>query len=260
MTYPRRRRLAAAACLTCLIGMSTAAQNRAADEQRREQWQKVDAILMELGVRPGATIADIGAGDGFFTARLAKAVGFGGHVYAVDISDKALERLRTRLEEDGIRNVTIVKSEPNDPKLPERSLDGALIVNAYHEMTEHQSILSAVRRALKPDGRFVIVEPVRQSRRGRPRADEERDHEIDPEFLLQDARATGFRVMALRDPFAVREGDAIYWLMTLEPGDCISTGTPQGVGDGRKPPEYLKRGDVMEADVEGIGVLRNPVR
>jgi len=48
--------------------------------------------------------------------------------------------------------------------------------------------------------------------------------------------------------------------MTLEPGDCISTGTPQGVGDGRKPPEYLKRGDVMEADVEGIGVLRNPVR
>jgi SAM-dependent methyltransferase len=67
-------------------------------------------------------------------------------------------------------------------------LDGALIVNAYHEMDQHRSVLAALR-ALKPEGRLVIVEPVRDARRGRPRADQTRDHEIDPEYVLQDARA-----------------------------------------------------------------------
>ena len=113
------------------------AQERAAQERRREQWQKVDDIFAAMAIRPGATVADIGAGDGFFTSRLARAVGPDGRVFAVDIDDKALERLRKRLEEDAIRNVTVVKGATDDPKLPERVLDSALIVNAYHEMDQH---------------------------------------------------------------------------------------------------------------------------
>ena len=206
-------------CLAYLVSAVTLwAQSRASEESRREQWQKVEQIFAEMGLRPGSTVADVGAGDGFFTTRLARAVGSNGRVFAVEINDAAIQRLRRRLQEDGVENVTIVKGAPDDPKLPEATLDAALIVNAYHEMEQHQAMLAALRRALKPDGRLVIVEPVTPSRRGRPRADETRNHEIDPEYVLQDARAAGFAVVALKDPFT-RRGHDIEWLMTLQPGE-----------------------------------------
>jgi predicted methyltransferase len=205
-------------CLAGLLsGMSLLAQSRASEEGRREQWQNVDQIFAEMGVRPGAVVADVGAGDGFFTSRLARVVGSNGRVFAVEIDDAGIRRLRQRLRDDGIENVTIVKGAPDDPKLPELALDAALIVNAYHEMTQHASMMAALRRALKPDARLVIVEPVSPSRRGRPRAEQARNHEIDPEYVLQDARAAGFRVVALQDPFTKRKGD-IEWLMALQPG------------------------------------------
>ena len=217
------------ACFACLVSTtSLLAQDRASQERRREQWQNVEVIFAEMGVRRGATVADIGAGDGFFTSRLARSVGGNGRVFAVEIDDAVMTRLRKRLQEDGINNVTIVKGSIDDPKLPDATFDAALIVNAYHEMEQHQSMLAALRRALKPDGRLVIVEPVTPSRRGRPRADEAKNHEIDPEYLLQDARAAGFAVVSLRDPFTRRDGD-IEWLMTLHPGDMAPvtlTGTP----------------------------------
>jgi FkbM family methyltransferase len=98
------------ACFACLISTtSLLAQDRAAQERGREQWQNVDLIFAEMGVRPGATVADIGAGDGFFTSRLARSVGGKGRVFAVDIDDAVMARLRKRLQEDGIDNVTIVK-------------------------------------------------------------------------------------------------------------------------------------------------------
>jgi predicted methyltransferase len=203
-------------CLAFVLGgISLSAQDRAPAERSREQWQKVDQIFAAMGVREGATVADIGAGDGFFTSRLSRAVGARGQVYAVDIDDKALERLRRRLQEEQARNVIVIKGTPDNPNLPERALDAALIVNSYHEMTEHQSMLAALRRALKPDGRLVIVEPVSDSKRGRPRADQARDHEIDPEFVLQDARATGFRVVGLEDPFTIRSTN-LEWMMVLQ--------------------------------------------
>jgi predicted methyltransferase len=222
---PRTRRLtvvhlALGACV--FAGVSLLAQDRASQERRREQWQKVDAIFTEMGVRPGAVVADVGAGDGFFTSRLAKAVGPNGRVFAVDIDDAAMERLRRRLQDEGIQNVTIVKGATDDPKLPKATLDAALIVNAYHEMEQHQAVLASLRAALKPDGRLVIVEPVTPSRRSRPRADEAKSHEIDPEYVLQDARAAGFAVLTLKDPFTRRDGE-IEWLMALQPGDLPPT-------------------------------------
>lgn len=221
-----RRGLCQLACLAYLLAATLlVAQDRATQERRREQWQKVDEVLTAMDVRGGVTVADVGAGDGFFTSRLARAVGPDGRVFAVDIDDSALERLRKRLDDEGIRNVTIVKGTQDDPKLPERVLDAALIVNAYHEMQQHQSVLSALRRALKPQGRLVIVEPVRDTRRGRSRADQVRDHEIDPEFVLQDARAAGFRIVGLQDPFTVRDHD-LEWLLALQPAESSPPTVP----------------------------------
>jgi predicted methyltransferase len=237
-----RRGLSHLICLALLLtGLSLSAQRRADQEGSREQWQKVDEIFAALGVRPGATIADVGAGDGFFTIRLSRAVGPDGRILAVDIDDDALGRLRRRLEEERLHNVAVIKGMPDDPKLPEGTLDGALIVNAYHEMREHQQMLSALHRALKADGRLVIVEPVRDSRRGRPRADQVRNHEIDPEFVLQDARAAGFRVVGLQDPFTIRNV-SLEWLMVLQPaemsasaGNAAAPGAEEPAGDVSDP-------------------------
>jgi FkbM family methyltransferase len=223
--HPRRLFLRLVICLASLVSdVSLLAQSRTAEEARRDQWQKVDEIFAEMRIVPGAVVADIGAGDGFFTSRLARTVGSNGRVFAVEIDDAQIERLRKRLQNDGVENVIIVKAAADDPKLPERALDAALIVNAYHEMSEHQSVMAAIRRALKSDARLVIVEPVTASKRGRLRAEQTRDHEIDPEYVLRDARTAGFRVVALQDPFTRRNGD-IEWLMALQPGEIPLSGT-----------------------------------
>jgi predicted methyltransferase len=187
-------------------------------ECQRERWQKVDEIFEAMDVRPGATVADIGAGGGFFTTRLSKAVEPGGRVFAVDVSEEQLQRLREKVAEAGIVNVTVVEGAADDPRLPPGTLDAALIVNAYHEMNEHQAMLGAIRRALKPDGRLVLVEPISDRRRGETRAEQVRSHEIAPEHAVADARAAGFRIVGLRDPFTKREHDT-EWLLVLQPED-----------------------------------------
>jgi len=201
------------------------AQSRADQEKQREQWQRVSDIFQAMGVRPGAHVADVGAGDGFFTSRLAIAVGPSGHVFAVDVDDAPLDRLRRRLVEEGHSNVTLIKGTSNDPRLQAGALDAALIINAYHEMPEHQSMLQAIRTALKPTGRLVIVEPISDARRAAARAEQTREHEIAPEFALQDARAAGFRITGLEDPFTTR-GRVVEWMMAVTPGAASATAAP----------------------------------
>lgn len=196
--------------------------NRASQEATRETQQRVADIFRIMGVAPGAVIADVGAGQGFFTVRLAKAVGDTGRVYAVDISQQALRSLRTRLEEEGLRNVQVVEGVADDPKLPENTLDAALIVNAYHEMTEHQAMLAHLRKALKPTGRLIIVEPISQSRRDGTRESQASRHEIAPEFVLRDAREAGFNVAALEDPFSNHHGHGGEYLLALSPAASAS--------------------------------------
>jgi ubiquinone/menaquinone biosynthesis C-methylase UbiE len=191
---------------------------QASQEQAREAWQRVPDIFAALGARPGAVIADVGAGPGFFTERLARTVGPGGRVLAVDIDASALRRLEERVRAAGLGNVETIEGQGNDPRLPAASLDGALIVNAYHEMADHQAMLAAIRAALKPDGRLVIVEPISDARRDDGRESQTRQHEIAPRFVQEDARAAGFRIVSFEDPFTKRPGHDTEYLLVLAPG------------------------------------------
>ncbi len=206
--------------LVAMAAIATAT-SALAQESRREEWQKVDEIFKAMGVRPGAVVADIGAGGGFFTTRLARAVGAEGRVLAVDVDRVSLGRMRQRLEADGISNVETVESAHDDPKLAPGTLDAALIVNAYHEMKEHQAMLTKIRAALKPEGRLVIVEPISPSRRTGKREEQVQRHEIGIEFVQQEARDAGFRVLRAEDPFTTRAGSAGQtdeeWLLVLTP-------------------------------------------
>lgn len=193
----------------------------------RESWQRVPDIFDAMGVAPGAVVADVGAGDGFFTTRLAKAVGPTGRVYAVDISQSALDRLKANISSENLTNVEPTLGAPDDPKLPAGVLDGALIVNAYHEMREHQAMLLAIRRALKPTGRLVIVEGIIDAQRGAPRASQESRHYLAPHYLQQDVIASGFLITRVEDPFTKRMGPSSEYLVVLTPTPAPIAGEPE---------------------------------
>lgn len=212
------------------IGPAGAQESRtpAHTETPREQWQKVDEIFAAMQVRPGAVVADIGAGDGFFTTRLASAVGAGGRVLAVDIGASALRRLRERVTSDGLTTVEVIEGAVDDPKLPAGTVDAALIVNAYHEMVEHQAMLGKIKAALKPGGRLVIVEPISPSRRNLARNEQTRNHEIAIDFVREDARIAGFTQVSMADPFTsrphARSGDD-EWMLVLTPAVAAPVGS-----------------------------------
>jgi ubiquinone/menaquinone biosynthesis C-methylase UbiE len=184
----------------------------------RESWQRIPEIVSALGIGAGSVVADIGAGEGYFSTRFAAIVGAEGRVFAVDINDSALVKLQRRIERDGLANITAVLGTPADPKLPAASLDAAFIINAYHEMTKGTAILAAIRAALKPGGRLVIVEPISDAYRSRPRIDQEDRHEIAPGFVQRDALDAGFVVSRLDDPFTRRPNGTPEYLLVLSPG------------------------------------------
>jgi predicted methyltransferase len=208
---------ASAVCLTAAVAIVVASACQSSGDETRERWQKVPEIVAALGVRRGSAVADIGAGRGFFTLRLAREVGSDGSVYAVDLDGGDLRRLRERAGEEGLRHVETIESEPDDPRLPAQSIDAALIVNAYHEMREHQAMLDGIRRALRPGGRLVIVEPILESRRGEPRERQESSHEIEPRYVEADLRDAGFDVLELRDPFTTRPEGDVEWMIVATP-------------------------------------------
>src|SRR5215470_12095208 len=101
---------------------------------RRKKWQKPSAVVRALGLRRGQVIAEVGSGPGYFTPRLARAVGPSGHVYALDPEPAVLDVMRKRIKEAGVKNVTPVLSRDDDPLLPQGRCELAVIINVYHHM------------------------------------------------------------------------------------------------------------------------------
>jgi predicted methyltransferase len=123
----------------------------------RAAWQKPDQIMDALGIAEGAHVADIGAGAGWFTTRLARRVGPNGMVYAQDVQPQMLQAIRRRVQREGLRNVTTVLGVGSSPNLPPGVLDAVLVVDAYPEVQDRVTFLKNVVRGLKPNGRIGIV-------------------------------------------------------------------------------------------------------
>lgn len=124
----------------------------------RAEWQKPDLIVSALDLKPGMTVADLGAGSGYFTRRFAKAVGPTGKVYAVDISADILAYLKQRAAKEGLKNIEIVVDKPDDPMLPANSIDVAFFGEVTHHIAHRTDFFKKVYAALKPDGRMAIVD------------------------------------------------------------------------------------------------------
>jgi SAM-dependent methyltransferase len=160
------------------------------ERSEREPEEEPEKALDALGNLTGATVADVGAGSGYFTVRLSKRVGPSGRVFANDLQPEMLKMLGARLARERIANVTLVQGSIVDPKLPPASIDLVLMVDVYHEFAEPQKMLRAIRAALKSDGRLVLLE----YRKEDPEVPIRFEHKMSVEEAKIELEAEGFRL------------------------------------------------------------------
>ena len=160
---------------------------------RRARWQKPSAVVRALGLRRGQVIAEVGSGPGYFTPRLARAVGRAGHVYALDPEPAVLDVLRHRMKRAGVRNVTPVLSRDDDPMLPDRRCDLAVIINAYHHMDGGAAFLRRLVSRLPRGARVITVDWNEDTEFGPPAK-----RRVPRTRFLRDARRAGLKLVADR--------------------------------------------------------------
>jgi ubiquinone/menaquinone biosynthesis C-methylase UbiE len=161
------------------------------EDPARARWQRPARLLGALGLRPGQTVAEIGAGSGYLVRRLARAVGPRGRVYAVDAEPRMLPVLLERLRRARIGNVTPVLGRDDDPLLPDRTCDLVLVVNTYHHFPGGPRFLRRLARLLRAGGRLVNVDfHRRETPVGPPLA-----RRIARDAFLRDARRAGMRLV-----------------------------------------------------------------
>jgi SAM-dependent methyltransferase len=128
------------------------------DEKERDAARESDQIVRLLGIRSGMTVADIGAGSGYYVVRLSPIVGADGRIIAEDITPEYLRALRNRVRELGLQNVVVSQGEPHDPRLPAGSVDIAMLVHMYHEIAQPYGLLYNLVPSLRPKARVGIVD------------------------------------------------------------------------------------------------------
>lgn len=163
----------------------SALSSTASSEEVRDERQEAATVMDLAQISPGMSVADIGAGDGYYTVRLAARVGPSGRVLAQDIDGDALTRLANRVERERLDNVSITHGAEDDPRLPENSFDRIFLVDMYSEVTEPYAFLWRLRPALREGGQVIVVDEERSS--DRPG--------IDPRLLFCEFGSTGFRLV-----------------------------------------------------------------
>lgn len=167
------------------------------DDPQRDAWQKPHEVIQALGLKPDAVVADIGAGTGYFAARLAQMVPKG-RVYAVDTEPDMVKHLAERAKREGLKNLSAVAGAPNDPRLPQKA-DVILLVDVYHHIEDRERYFSKLAGSLKPGGRVAIIDFRMDSPDGPPKA-----ARIEPERVRAEFKRAGYE-LAQEHPFLPRQ-------------------------------------------------------
>jgi predicted methyltransferase len=153
----------------------------------RDQWQRPDQIMDALGIGEASVVADLGAGSGWFTVRLARRVGPNGLVYAQDVQPEMLAAISRRVQREGMRNVRPVLGRGSDPRLPARTLDAIVMVEVAHQIEDRVTLFRELRNALKPQGRLGVIDY--RLNGGGPGPD--MDERVDPDVIVKEAEQGG---------------------------------------------------------------------
>ncbi len=160
------------------------------DDPTRDEWQKPDEVVAALKLSPGMTVADLGAGTGYFNRRLSEAVGPEGKVLAVDIEPAMVKHMQERAEQEKTPNVTPILARPADPKLPMGGVDLVLIVDTYHHFDDRLQYFQRLKRAMKPGGRLAIIDFHKRELPVGP----DPDHKLEREQVVAEMEAAGWRL------------------------------------------------------------------
>lgn len=160
---------------------------RYATEEARDRVNEAEDIMDRAGIRRGMTVADIGAGEGYYTVRLAKRVGPTGRVLAEDIVPEVIDALGQRVNRENWTNVSVKLGTPENPKLPENSFDRVFLVHMYHEIEEPYAFLWHMRPALKAGGEVIVVDAMRPTAQ----------HGTPPRLLTCEFGSVGYQLISL---------------------------------------------------------------
>lgn len=168
--------------------VATIVSSRWSTEEARDRLNEAEAVMNRAGIAPGMTVADIGAGEGYYTIRLAQRVGPDGRVLAEDIIPEIRDALATRVARERLDNVSVRLGEPDDAKLPANSFDRVLMVHMYHEIAEPYRFLWNLRPGLRRGGQVVVVDADRPTQ----------NHGTPPALLRCEFAAVGYRQVAMQ--------------------------------------------------------------
>ena len=187
-------RLRHLAPLTFIVALASVALVASQDEwSKRDAWQRPAEVMDAIGAKPGSIVADVGCGQGYFTFHLAARVGTRGRVFAEDILDSDLQKIRDRASKEKLPQIETIRGTETDPHLPAGALDAVLVVNAYHEMIQFDAMMSAFFRALKPGAVLAILDA--RDDPGKPRKHYQDRHTLPQQLVREDAARTGFRFL-----------------------------------------------------------------
>lgn len=170
---------------------------RTLDNPNRDKTQKPEEIIAALHLRPGATVADIGTGTGYMLPHLSRAVGPGGKVFGEDIQTDFLDKARARVAAGKLTNAELFLGNENDPKLPEASVDVALVLDVYHHFDYPDKMLANIAHCLKGTGRLVIVDYYKKDRP---------DHiRLERDDVIKEIEANGFKLASKTDSIGAKQ-------------------------------------------------------
>lgn len=190
------------------------------DEKARDDAGEPGQLVRLLGIKPGMTVADLGAGSGYYVVRLSPIVGSNGRIIAEDVVPEYLQGLRKRVRDLGLQNVTVTLGEPHDPELPTGSVDVAILVHMYHEVTQPYGLLYNLIPALKPNARVGIVDGFAPTS----------EHGTPPSLLRCELAAVGYRKVS----FDRLKGSDTY-LAIFAPPSVASRTRPEAIVACRAP-------------------------
>ncbi len=213
-TGEARQRLLSVLLLLAVVVWSPLAASCQSRELSEEARQSFSAAMDALGIGPGSVVADVGAGPGPYTFPLAERVGPDGKVYAVDIDEDDLAKIRSRAEREDVVQVETILGATDDPRLPAAALDVVLVINAYHEFREYDEMLQGFHRALKPGGRLAIIDA--KTGAGEARSRYHSRHRIPAELVREDTRRNGFRLLHNQPRFVHHRRNREFYLLVFE--------------------------------------------
>ena len=184
------------------------------DWKVRDDWEKPQEVMDVLGIKAGSAVADVGAGEGYFTFHLASRVGPTGKVYAEDILDDRLEKIHERAMKEKLAQIETIHGETDNPRLPPEGSDVVLISNAYHEMRDYDKMLQAIFHALKPGGLLAIIDA--PAAPGKPRASYYDRHRIPEKLVRQDTARNGFTFLRQLPTFTPPDSDRTYFFLIFQ--------------------------------------------